>query len=190
MNRAQERCAVNTLLASTDRAPAAAPAKAELRGEISSQPAWLTEVVAATLHAERGTVKQLAAELGVADRRVYDVADRHNPRSLRASWLPAITHVTGSFAVLDAIERRVGRVAFSAITVDDSDDLLQQALAREVAAFGESLTEIANDMADGRIDPGELDSILKGIDRLLARTCEFRAMVVDKARLDAAAVIR
>lgn len=174
-----------------DRAPAAAAGKVELRGEISAQqPRWLTDAVASTLHAERGTVKQVAAALGVPDRQVYDVADLHNPKPLKAAWLPTICTVTGSFTLLDVLERRVGRVAFAVVAADGHDDVMQQALAREVTAFGEFLSETAADVADNAIDAGELQRILPAIDRILARTCEFRSMVIEKAKLDAAAAVR
>jgi len=170
-----------------DRRASTSPAKAEIGGENSrNQPDWLTEVAASVIHAERGTAKQLAFALGVALGQVYDAADRYSARPLKAWWLPTICEVTGSYALLDVLERRVGRVAFELASADRAGDAMQQALAREVTAFGEFLSETASDMADGRIDPDELQRILPAIDRILARTCEFRSMVIEKAKRDAA----
>lgn len=167
--------------------PPAASGKAELRGELSAkQPSWLTEAVASVLHAERGTVKQVAWALGVPERQVYEAGDRYNPRPLKAWWLPTICQVTNNYALLDALERKVARVAFPLIT-ESCGDAMQQALAREVTAFGEFLAETAADLADGRIDGDELKRLLPAIDSIIARTCEYRAMVVAKAKADEAA---
>lgn len=172
-----------------NRLPASTRTEAELRGEIfpNQQPAWLTEAVVATLHGARGLVKRVAIALGVREKAVYEVGDASAPRALKAAWIPALVLETGSFAILDALERQVGRVAFPIVTKTDRQDVLQQALAREVTAFGEFLSETAADMADGRISESELRRILPEMDSLVARTLEFRALVIAKARTDAAA---
>jgi len=163
------------------------PAKAELRGESSpnAQPRWLTEVVSCTLHHERGTVKRVAADLGVREGAVYDVADINGPKPLKAAWIPTICEVTGSFAILDAIEARVGRVAFKLPAVNPHADAMTQELAREARLFADFLHEAADDLADGRLQPHEVKPLLHAIDRLVAGLAQFRARVVRKAAEDA-----
>jgi hypothetical protein len=124
----------------TIRRPTAAPA--ELRGETSvKQPRWLTEAVATAVHVVRGQADAIAAALSVGANRVYEVADINAPVALKAFWIPAIVRETGSFAILDALEAQVGRVAIpipSGTTCADRSDLVQftAALMREV---GEAL---------------------------------------------------
>jgi hypothetical protein len=158
-------------------------AHAELRGETSAkQPRWLTDVVATTVHAVRGTVKAIAIALGERESAVYEVADSNSPRPLKAYWIPAIVHETGSFAILDALEARVGRVAIpipSATTCAERADLVQftATLMREV---GEALTEIGASIADGTISLAEYQRIQQQIRDAHAALASVDAIVAQK----------
>jgi hypothetical protein len=159
-------------------------AKAELRGEVSPkrQPRWLTELVATVLHGERGTAKVVADELPAPIAKVYRVADSNDADPLPAWWIPAVCRVTGSFAILDALEARVGRVAIPIpvpTTCAERADLVQftAALMREV---GEALSEIGSSIADGTINPVEHQRIQQQIRDAHAALASVDAIVAQK----------
>lgn len=160
------------------------PAKAELHGEISAkrQPGWLTTVVAAVVHAERGRVKAIAADVPASEAAVYRVADINDADPLKAWWIPAICRVTGSFAVLDAIEREVGRVAFVLPQASSSAhaDVIQHT-AVVVQEFGEALARVSGAMADGTITPMERDHIEREIADVHASLAALQALIARKA---------
>lgn len=135
--------------------------KAELRGEIrAKQPRWLTEVVATVVHAERGTAKVLAAELGESIDSVYDAADINSPRPVKAWWIPTICKVTGSVAVLQAIAQQVGCVVFRLPVATYHQDIeLVTHTAKVVQEFGEALAQVSASIADGTITPVERQRI-------------------------------
>lgn len=166
----------------------AAPAKSELRGEISpKQPAWLGDVVRDTLHRERGTVKAVAATLGVTEHAVYDAAG-HQPQALRAWWIPAICRETGSFAILDALEAQVGRVAFALPAVNPHLEEMNREFARTVKQFGAFIETNGDALADGILEDAEVRPLVRAIDSMIADLSEYRALVLDKAHHDATAV--
>jgi hypothetical protein len=175
-----------------DSVTSSGPAKAQLRGETSSegsprrQPKWLTEVVASVLKDVRGTVKAIAIALNVQEGAVYKVADLHDPNALKAFWIPTITQETGSFAILDALEAQVGRVAFVLPSGAASDELHAR-VAATVKEFGEMLQTSGTALEDGHLSIAERDALVREIDESVRVLCEYRAAVITKASKDAAA---
>jgi hypothetical protein len=169
-----------------DGSAAVTAGKRELRGEISpkQQPMWLTGPVVETLHADRGVVKRIAIALEIPEREVYRVADAQGPRPLPAYWMPTIIGETGSFAILDAVEARVGRVAFPLPVLPAHHDELNRELARTVTMFGEFLQVHGETLADGVLEAYEAATLLRALDDVIAGACEYRALVVTKARQD------
>jgi hypothetical protein len=157
-------------------------AKAELRGERSAQqPDWLTTAVADCVHAERGTVKRVAATLGVPVGAVYEVADRYDTKPLKAWWIPAIVRETGSYDVLDAIERHVGRVAFLLpVASPEQTDVVAQT-ARVATEFGEALGEVASAIADGTITEAEQQRVERQIGDVHQALAALQALIARKA---------
>lgn len=156
-----------------------APVKAELRGENpTKQEPWLTEAVAVSVHAERGTAKAIAAALHVAVERIYEVADINSPKALRAGWIPAIVTETKSFAVLDALERVCGRVAFQlphAVSPDHMD--IVRHTAEAMREFGEALAVVSGSIADGTICQRERAHIAQQIGDVHAALASLQALV-------------
>lgn len=159
-----------------------APLPAELGGETSAQPRWLTEVVATTVHAERGTVKRIAAALGVGDGRVYEVADINAPKPLRAAWVPTFCAETGSLAILEALAHQCGAVVFKVPTAVNPEhaDVVQHA-ARSMKEVGEALAAVGTSVADGTITAAERTHIEQQIDEAHAALAALSLVVERKA---------
>lgn len=175
-----------------DRAPAVADRQRKLRGEISpnAQPAWLYDAVRQTVHATRGTAKVIQDALGSTYQHVTDLADASRHVALKAFEIPDIVRATGSFAILDALEAKVGRVAFTLPATNPNVDEMNRELARTVKEFGAFLETNGDVLADGVIEPREVPPLLGAIDQMLADLSEYRALVVRKAERDGCAVRR
>lgn len=157
--------------------------KAEPDGEISPkrQPRWLSEVVATVIHSVRGTTKVLADALPASEAAVYRVADINDADPLKAWWIPTICRETGSFAILDAIEREVGRVAFvlpQSSSLDHADVI--QHTATVVREFGEALSRVSQSVADGSITLAECHQIEREIGDVHAALASLQALVAAK----------
>lgn len=166
-------------------------AKAELRGEIpaNKQPQWLTAAIVGSVHAVRGTVKAIAAALGERDSAVYEVADANAQRALKAWWIPAIVRETGSFDILDAIEREVGRVAFRLPDPIQTDhDELHAGLARTLNDVGAFVKQHGDALADNRLTADECARLDVEIARAIAGLCEYRELARRRAERDAVKV--
>lgn len=142
------------------RATDCEPAKVESEKFPKKQPRWMTEAVACSVHAERGTVKRIASALDVREGAVYEVADINDPADVKAWWLPTIVRETGSFAALDALEREVGRCAFELpqVTTPESADVVQHT-AKVVQEFSDVLNRVSASIADGTITEAEQRAI-------------------------------
>lgn len=158
-----------------------------LRGEnpANPQPAWLYDAVRATVHRERGTAKVIACDLACKESHVTDLADPLRRVPLKAFEIPDITRASGSFAILDALEAQVGRVAFHLPSVNPHVDQMNRELARTLKQFGEFIETNGDVLEDGRIEPHELQLLLGTIDAMVADLSEYRALAIEKARLDA-----
>lgn len=157
--------------------------KAEPHGEISPkrQPRWLSDVVATVIHAVRGTTKVLADALPASEAAVYRVADINDADPLKAWWIPTICKETGSFAILDAIEREVGRVAFvlpTAVHAGHADVIAHTATV--VHEFGEALARVSQSLADGTITDAERQSIDREIGDVHATLASLQALIAQK----------
>lgn len=163
-------------------------AKAELRGETSRegrawrQQSWLTEAVACVMYATRGTVKRVAISLAVPESQVYETSDINDPRPLKAGWIPTIVRETGSFAILDAIEAQVGRVAFRIpeSTNPDYADVVTHA-AQTMREVAEAISAISSAVIDGRITDAERVQIEKQIAEGHAALAMLNSVVAKKA---------
>lgn len=157
--------------------------KSELKGEISAkQPTWLTEAIACSVHRVRGTVKRIAFALGVPEHAVYLAADPNHPQPLKAAWIPAIVRETESFAVLDALEAQVGRVAFALPVATDASQIdIVVYTAQVVREFGETLTHVSGALADGTITDRERREIAHDIGDVHAALAALQLLIEQKA---------
>jgi hypothetical protein len=78
---------------------------------------------------------------------------------LQARLIVPITVATGNFALLDFMERMVGRVAVRLPDVDVADVDLFAMSARLVKEVGDTLDAVRAAVADGRITAEEVDRI-------------------------------
>jgi hypothetical protein len=170
-------------LARLDSIDPAIPAKVGLRGEKKTvQPSWLTEAIVASVHGERGHLKNIASEIGVSYEMARRVADQFDTHPLRAHWIPTIVRETHSYAILDALEAQVGRVAF-AIPVAHTSDHVDVVLYTQtcVKEFGDILTRVGTSLSDGTLTTAECDECDQEIDDLIAAAAAFKALLRQKA---------
>lgn len=105
----------------------------KLRGErVNRQPSWLYDALRVTVHGSRGTAKVIACELGCKDNHVTDLADPIVGRQLKAFEIPGMVRGSGSYAILDALEAQVGRVAFHRVTLAGLDESTQKVLQHAI----------------------------------------------------------
>lgn len=119
----------------------------------------IQEAVHATVYETRDAVgqhvpaKAIAQGMNLPVGTLYEIADEHRERKLRAEEIPSLVLATRNFAVLDAIERAVGRVG---VTLPSAGD--DATVARSVEAireFGEFLQELGAAASDGRVTRSE-----------------------------------
>lgn len=161
----------------TERPPA------RLRGEtpVRLQPEWLTDAVRESVHGERGRAKAIALALNVAEGAVTDAADPTRRVSLKAYWIPAIVAESGCFAILDALERAVGRVAFQlprALSADHAD--IVQHTGQSMQEFSEVLSHVAMSIQDGTITAVECQRLEQQIDEAQASLERVRVVARHK----------
>lgn len=162
-------------------------ARGKMRGEIfSKQPDWLTEAVRATIHGTRARAKVIADALARPIVHVYKLANQNvsDRKDLRAHEIAPITMATGDFAILDAIELRVGRIAFRLPAVNPHLDQMNQQFARTVKQFGSFIEENGDALADGILEPHEVAPLVRDIDAVIAMASEYRALILEKAKTD------
>ncbi|MFH1033829.1 MAG: phage regulatory CII family protein [Pseudomonadota bacterium] len=87
-----------------------------------------------------------------------------------------ITHRARDFAALDYMETALGRVAFELPCQAISTDALLQHLARMGKEMGEVISQIAGDLADGKLDDPE--AALKEIHEAAQALAALRAAVL------------
>jgi hypothetical protein len=158
-----------------------------MRGEMRAnrQPLWLTQAIHETVHRVRGVAKVIAAELGCHERSVTELADGTRRVPLKAYQIPAFIRATHDFTILDAIEARVGRVAFRLAQGSATPDDMHRRLSAAVRQFGDFLAVMGDAIEDGTLDAQEATDVVKEIDELIAVLCETRARVIEQAQSDA-----
>ena len=131
--------------------------------------------------------KAIAADMNLSIGTLYDIADETRERKLRAEEIvPLIRAAHGNFAVLDVIERALGRIAFSVPSSGRPGEVL--ALSAESAQrFGQFLQDIVRFDADGVWTPDEVERAKRRRDQLFAVVSaaieQAERYVVEKGRV-------
>lgn len=97
--------------------------------------------------------KAIAQNMNVPVSVLYEIADEYRERKLRAEEIPSLILATRNFAVLDTIERAVGRVGVALPVAGDGITLARSAEA--IREFGEFLREIGQAAIDGTVTRDE-----------------------------------
>jgi hypothetical protein len=161
--------------------------KVELHGERSTvQPKWFTTAVAETVFTVRGTVKKIAASLGVSEQLVYRHADLNDPlpKPLKAWWIPTFVRESGSIAILQTLAAECGCAVFRLPSRDQASGALARDVATAVKRFGAFLETHGETFADGRVDAHEVRPVLNQIDDLMATLGTYRTRFIDQATRD------
>ena len=97
--------------------------------------------------------KAIAQGMNLPTNVLYDIADETRERKLRAEEIPSLILATKNFAVLDAIERSVGRVGVALPMAGDNVTIARSVEA--IREFGEFLQELGAAAADGHVSRDE-----------------------------------
>jgi hypothetical protein len=163
-----------------------APAKAELRGEMvtNPQPRGLYDAIVATAFDSYKPAKTVAEGADLTYPRLTDLANDSRRVHLKLFEAVALVRASGNPAIADWFDAQLGRVGFTLPQLPPHADEMQRELARSVMKFGEFLRENGDALADGRLEPHEVGPILKTIDQMIAGLCEYRELVKAKADHD------
>lgn len=127
--------------------------------ESSAQLLTIQEAVHTTVyetrdaHGQHVPAKAIAQGMNVPTSVLYEIADEHRERKLRAEEIPSLILATRNFTVLDAIERAVGRVGV--LLPSAGDDATVARSVEAIREFGEFLQELGAAAADGRVTRDE-----------------------------------
>lgn len=126
--------------------------------------------------AKRYPIKALAPELDKAESTLRNELTRQPGYKLGISTAVMIMKHTGDMGALDRIEAMFGRVAYPLPTCDAHDPApLMRLVAILSREFGETVSELAESMAGGRIGKDEADKCLKELQGLIRACVEMEA---------------
>lgn len=118
--------------------------------------------------------KQIADELGIS----YSyLASAGNPNleefHFQLRHLIPLTKSTRNFEVIDHIERTLGRVAFTVPNLTSTTEVTAET-ANIVREAGHLLTEMAQALADGRVQSQEWPAIARECEHVITAVCRLR----------------
>ncbi len=128
------------------------------RGETLVEAMTVQDAITETvLHTPTAPAKAIAEDMGLALSLLYDIANPElTRRRLRAEEVPALVKASGNPLVLDVMEGRVGRVAFTLpLGVVGREDLFA-ATATACRELGDAVEAVRAAFSDdGRMSPRE-----------------------------------
>lgn len=157
-------------------------------GENSALPGTVQEAIYATVHqTDSRPAKAIAQDANMPLSLLYEIADEHRQRRLRAEEIPALVRATNNFVILDVLEAAVGRVAFRlpALTAASRDDVV---MARDaIREFSEAIDAFVASTDDGRISTAEARTIHCQADEAIAAIARIKASLNDRVMPEAGA---
>jgi hypothetical protein len=112
--------------------------------------------------------KAIAAGMNIPVSRLYEMADETRPVRLAAEEVESLTRAARmNFAVLDIMERGVGRIAFE-VPLAGAPGALLTLSAESAERFGQFLQDIVRFNADGVWTREELEKARRRRDQLFA----------------------
>jgi hypothetical protein len=129
--------------------------------------------------------KAIAQNMNLSLSVLYDIADEHRERKLRAEEIPSLVRASSNFLVLDVVERSLGRVAFVVPRVGLGRDDFYTAsinLVERVTAVTKRLHDSLEDNHINTIERADLRQLSR---ELHSATAELEALI--EAHADAGA---
>jgi len=117
-------------------------------------------------------VRLLAQQLGTNYRSLmyWMRGDRHLPAYL----LPRICTLLGNYEALDLLESQTGRVAFKIPDPKQTSEEEFKAISNLIRDVGVALESIANTMADGIVEEGELMTTIPKLEAVIQECASLK----------------
>ena len=128
--------------------------------------------------------KAIAQDMNVALSVLYDIADEHRPRQLRAAELPALVRASGNALVLRVVTRAVGGV-FVPLPDATSDEAVYQAMSLVVKELGDDSSLLRRCLANGIMTADEAARFNDEVDETVVALLQWKAAGRTRARMDA-----
>ena len=132
-------------------------------------PTVLSQVIVAKAEYD---VRLLAQQLGTNYRSLmyWMRGDRHLPAYL----LPRICTLLGNYEALDLLESQTGRVAFKIPDPKQTSEEEFKAISNLIRDVGVALESIANTMADGIVEEGELMTTIPKLEAVIQECASLK----------------
>ena len=132
-------------------------------------PTALSQVIEAKAEYD---VRLLAQQLGTNYRSLmyWMRGDRHLPAYL----LPRICTLLGNYEALDLLESQTGRVAFKIPDPKQTSEEEFKAISNLIRDVGVALESIANTMADGIVEEGELMTTIPKLEAVIQECASLK----------------
>ena len=128
--------------------------------------------------------KAIAQDMNLALSVLYDIADEHRPRQLRAAELPALVRASGNSLVLTVVTRAVGGV-FVPLPDATSDEAVYEAMALVVKELGDDSSLLRRCLADGILTADKAARFDDEVDETVVALLQWKAAVRARVRMDA-----
>jgi len=117
-------------------------------------------------------IRLLAQQLGTNYRSLmyWMRGDRHLPAYL----LPRICTLLGNYEALDLLESQTGRVAFKIPDPKQTSEEEFKAISNLIRDVGVALESIANTMADGIVEEGELMTTIPKLEAVIQECASLK----------------
>jgi len=132
-------------------------------------PTVLSQVIEAKAEYD---IRLLAQQLGTNYRSLmyWMRGDRHLPAYL----LPRICTLLGNYEALDLLESQTGRVAFKIPDPKQTSEEEFKAISNLIRDVGVALESIANTMADGIVEEGELMTTIPKLEAVIQECASLK----------------
>lgn len=142
------------------------------------EPRTFAEAVDCALHHSALPLADIAEQISVNPGYLRTAASQYDEtHQLQARLIVPITRATGNFALLDYLERSVGRVAIRLPEADTGDGNLFEQGARLAKEMGDTFEAVRAALADGRVTAEELDRIAREMHEMHQAAAVLEAMV-------------
>jgi hypothetical protein len=132
-------------------------------------PSLLSRVVEAKAEYD---VRLLAQQLGTNYRSL--IYWLRGDRLLPAYLLPRLCLLLGNYEALDLLESQAGRVAFKIPDPKQTSEQEFKAISALIKDVGEALESIANTLADGVVEEGELTTTIPKLEAVIQECASLK----------------